>query len=74
MNREINSVINGRIELRRSGDILVDTNGVERFIPRQLPFEHNGFELDGNGTARIKKFGFVFECDTNRYCTVWREE
>ena len=32
------------------------------------------FELDGNGTARIKKFGFVFECDTNRYCTVWREE
>ena len=32
------------------------------------------FELDGNGTARIKKFGLVFECDTNRYCTVWREE
>ena len=32
------------------------------------------FELDVNGTARIKKFGLVFECDTNRYCTVWREE
>ena len=46
VNRETNSVINGRIELRRSGDILVATNGVERFIPRQLPFEHNGFGQD----------------------------
>ena len=46
MNRETNSVVNGRIELRRSGDILVATNGVERFIPRQLPFEHNGFGQD----------------------------
>ena len=39
MNRETNSVVNGRIELRRSGDILVATNGVEQLIPRQLPFE-----------------------------------
>ena len=46
VNRETNSVVNGRIELRRSGDILVATNGVERFIPRQLPFEHNGFGQD----------------------------
>ena len=46
MNRETNSVINGRIELRRSGDILVATNDVEQLIPRQLPFEHNGFGQD----------------------------
>ena len=46
VNRETNSVINGRIELRRSGDILVATNGIERFIPRQLPFEHSGFGQD----------------------------
>ena len=46
VNRETNSVVNGRIELRRSGDILVATNGVERLIPRQLPFEHNGFGQD----------------------------
>ena len=46
VNRETNSVINGRIELRRGGDILVATNGVEQLIPRQLPFEHNGFGQD----------------------------
>ena len=51
VNRETNSVINGRIELRRSGDILVATNGVERFIPRQLPFEHNGFGQDDEWVA-----------------------
>ena len=51
VNRETNSVINGRIELRRSGDILVATNGVERFIPRQLPFEHNGFGQDSEWVA-----------------------
>ena len=51
MNRETNSVVNGRIELRRSGDILVATNGVERFIPRQLPFEHNGFGQDNEWVA-----------------------
>ena len=46
VNRETNSVINGRIELMRSGDILVATNGVERIIPRELPFEHDGFGQD----------------------------
>ena len=46
VNRETNSVVNGRVELRRSGDILVATNGVEQLIPRQLPFEHNGFGQD----------------------------
>ena len=51
VNRETNSVINGRIELRRSGDILVATNGVERFIPRQLPFEYNGFGQDDEWVA-----------------------
>ena len=51
VNRETNSVINGRIELRRSGDILVATNGVERLIPRQLPFEHNGFGQDDEWVA-----------------------
>ena len=51
VNRETNSVVNGRIELRRSGDILVATNGVERFIPRQLPFEHNGFGQDSEWVA-----------------------
>ena len=51
VNRETNSVINGRIELRRSGDILVATNGVEQLIPRQLPFEHNGFGQDDEWVA-----------------------
>ena len=51
VNRETNSVVNGRIELRRSGDILVATNGVERFIPRQLPFVHNGFGQDSEWVA-----------------------
>ena len=51
VDRETNSVINGRIELRRSGDILVATNGIERFIPRQLPFEHNGFGQDSEWVA-----------------------
>ena len=51
VNRETNSVINGRIELRRSGDILVATNGVEQLIPRQLPFEHNGFGQDSEWVA-----------------------
>ena len=51
VNRETNSVINGRIELRRSGDILVATNGVEQLIPRQLPFEHNGFGQDSDWVA-----------------------
>ena len=51
VNRETNSVVNGRIELRRSGDILVATNGVEQLIPRQLPFEHNGFGQDDEWVA-----------------------
>ena len=51
MNRETNSVINGRIEPRRSGDILIATNGVEQLIPRQLPFEHNGFGQDNEWVA-----------------------
>ena len=46
VNRETNSVINGRIELMRSGDILVATNGVERIIPRELSLEHDGFGQD----------------------------
>ena len=37
VNRETNSVINGRIELRRSGDILVATNGVERYKAYKPP-------------------------------------
>ena len=49
VDRGTNSVVNGRIELRRSGDILVATNGVERLVPRQLPFVHNGLHLkDGD--------------------------
>ena len=51
VNRETNSVINGRIELRRSGDILVATNGIEQLIPRQLPFVHNGFGQDSEWVA-----------------------
>ena len=51
VNRETNSVVNGRIELRRSGDILIATNGVERLVPRQLPFVHNGFGQDSEWVA-----------------------
>ena len=38
--------MNARIELFRNGDILVATNGVERIIPRELSFEHDGFGQD----------------------------
>ena len=51
VDRETNSVVNGRIELRRSGDILVATNGVERLVLGQLPFGHNGFGQDNEWVA-----------------------
>lgn len=46
VNRNTTNCMNARIELRRSGNILIMTNGVERLIPRTLPFEHDGFGQD----------------------------
>ena len=36
----------GRIELFRNGDVSVTTNGVAAYLPRELPFPHNGFGQD----------------------------
>jgi hypothetical protein len=46
VNRNVDNLLSGRIELYRNGDILVATNGVERIIPRVLPFEHAGYGQD----------------------------
>lgn len=46
INRDVANQMDARIELRRSGDILVVTNGVERLNKRTLPFKHNGFGQD----------------------------
>ena len=31
------------------------------------------FELDADGTARIRKFGYVGECTTNRVLSIYKE-
>ena len=38
--------MNARIELFRNGDISITTNGVQRTLPRELPFQHDGFGQD----------------------------
>ena len=38
--------MNARIELFRNGDISITTNGVQRTLPRELPFAHDGFGQD----------------------------
>ena len=57
--------IEASIELFRSGDIAVTTNGVTELIPRVLPFPHDGFGQDedwvsGNFTnaAEILSIGY----------------
>lgn len=44
--RDGENVMDASIQLLRSGDYIVVTNGVERFVHRELPFPHNGFGQD----------------------------
>lgn len=53
------------IELFRTGDIAVTTNGVTELIPRTLPFQHNGFGQDaewvsGNFTNATEIFSMGY--------------
>ena len=50
-NRDTNTLVSASIELMRSGDVAVTTNGVTRTIPRELPFPHDGFGQDGEWVA-----------------------
>ncbi len=44
--RDTNDLVTAVLELFRSGDAAVTTNGVTRIIPRTLPFAHDGFGQD----------------------------
>lgn len=46
IDRNPNNLIDIDLELRRNGDRLVATNGVETLYRRVLPFEHDGFGQD----------------------------
>ena len=57
--------IDASIELFRSGDVAITTNGIKELIPRVLPFPHDGFGQDddwvsGNFTnaAEILSIGY----------------
>nr|MCR5751459.1 hypothetical protein [Kiritimatiellia bacterium] len=41
--RDTNSLVTASVELFRNGDIAVETNGVAAFLPRELPYAHDGF-------------------------------
>ena len=54
VNRMRSQPMNARIELFRNGDISIITNGVQRTIPRELPFAHDGFGQDAEiGRAHV---------------------
>ena len=44
--RDTNTLVSASIELFRNGDVVVTTNGITRTIPRELPFEHDGYGQD----------------------------
>ena len=41
-----NNLVSAALELFRSGDVMVTTNGVAALLPRELPFAHDGFGQD----------------------------
>ncbi|MBQ2625600.1 MAG: hypothetical protein IJG18_10955, partial [Kiritimatiellae bacterium] len=46
INRDTNNLVTAALELFRNGDVSVTTNGVAAYLPRVLPFSHNGFGQD----------------------------
>jgi len=46
INRDTNKLVSAVLELFRNGDVSVTTNGVATYLPRELPFPHNGFGQD----------------------------
>ena len=46
VNRDTNNLVTAVLELFRNGDVSVTTNGVAAYLPRELPFPHDGFGQD----------------------------
>ena len=46
INRDTNKLVSAALELFRNGDVSVTTNGVAAYLPRVLPFPHDGFGQD----------------------------
>ena len=46
INRDTNNLVSAALELFRNGDVSVTTNGGAAYLPRELPFPHNGFGQD----------------------------
>nr|MCR5752961.1 hypothetical protein [Kiritimatiellia bacterium] len=49
--RDTNSLVSASVELFRNGDVAVETNGVVTFLPRELPYPHDGFGQDAQWVA-----------------------
>ena len=46
INRDTNNLVSAALELFRNGDVSVTTNGVAAYLPRELPFQHDGYGQD----------------------------
>ena len=46
INRDTNNLVSAALELFRNGGASVTTNGIAAYLPRVLPFSHNGFGQD----------------------------
>ena len=46
INRDTNNLVSAELEFFRNGDVSVTTNGVAAYLPRELPFQHDGFGQD----------------------------
>ena len=51
INRDTNNLVSASLELFRNGDVLVTTNEIAAYLPRELPFPHNGFGQDDEWVA-----------------------
>ena len=49
--RDTNDLVSAVLELFRNGDRSVTTNGVTAYLPRELPFAHDGFGQDAEWVA-----------------------
>ena len=46
INRDANNLVTATLELFRDGGVCVTTNGIAAYLPRELPFPHDGFGQD----------------------------
>ena len=51
INRDTYNLVSAALELFRNGDRSVTTNGVVEYLPRTLPFQHDGFGQDEEWVA-----------------------